>query len=183
VSIKAYILLLLGWIAWFLPFVLASRRHSRTPSRVDRRARWGIALQALGYALLWQGRFWLRTPAAWQVIVSGLCFVLASLLAWSGTHALGQHWRVDAGLNADHRLVRNGPYRIVRHPIYASMLWMAVGTGLLVAPWPLLVVSLVLVIVGIEIRVRVEDVLLETHFGAEFRAYKHDVAAYVPLVR
>ena len=48
----------------------------------------------------------------------------------TGVGALGRQWRIDAGLNSDHELVQSGPYRIVRHPIYTSMLCL-----LLRRPW------------------------------------------------
>ena len=76
-----------------------------------------------------------------------------------------------------------GPYRVVRHPIYTSMLCMLVGTGLLVAAWPVLAAAFALEIAGTEVRVRVEDALLAARFGEAFEAYRRAVPAYVPYVR
>jgi protein-S-isoprenylcysteine O-methyltransferase Ste14 len=177
-----YILLAAGWLAWVVPFFFGTR-SSRAPLQLDRRARVGIIIQMAAYALLWQGHFWLRSPASWQTALSALLFAGASVLSWTGKRALGRHWRVDAGLDADHALVRGGAYRVVRHPIYASMLCLLLGTGLLLAPWPLLLVCVVLAVIGTEVRVRVEDGLLASRFGEEFRAYQREVAAYVPFIR
>jgi protein-S-isoprenylcysteine O-methyltransferase Ste14 len=90
---------------------------------------------------------------------------------------------VEAGLNADHELVTWGPYRLVRHPIYTSMLLLLLATGSLVTPWPLLLASLVSFLIGTEIRVRVEDRLLAERFGEQFQQYQRRVAAYIPLLR
>jgi protein-S-isoprenylcysteine O-methyltransferase Ste14 len=38
-------------------------------------------------------------------------------------------------LYADHQLVRTGPYAVVRHPIYASLLAMLLATVVLLTPW------------------------------------------------
>ena len=89
----------------------------------------------------------------------------------------------DAGLNADHELVRTGPYRIVRHPIYASMLAMFLATGLTIARWPLFAIGAVLMLAGTEIRVRVEDSLLASHFGSKFDDFRRTVPAYIPFIR
>ena len=164
------------------PFVLMKRTRQRA-ARVDKRARAGIVIQSLAYCLLWQWDFWNHPPAVWRMALSGLSFALGVLLVWSAIRALGRQWRLDAGLNPDHELVRSGPYRVVRHPIYASMLCMLCGTGLMVAPLPLFAASLAIFLVGTEIRVRVEDSLLASHFGGEFLTYQADVAAYVPFVR
>jgi protein-S-isoprenylcysteine O-methyltransferase Ste14 len=109
--------------------------------------------------------------------------VLAILLSWTGTRSLGRQWRIDAGLNPDHALVTSGPYRFVRHPIYSSMLCVLCGTGLLVAPLPLLFVAILVFVIGTEIRVRIEDRLLASFFGERFQAYRQSVPAYIPFVR
>jgi protein-S-isoprenylcysteine O-methyltransferase Ste14 len=180
-----YVTLLIAWIVWFLPFARAPHRGEKAGTRasVDRRARWGIVLEAIAYALLWQTRFWTRTPGAWRFGTALVLFVCASALSWTAVQALGRQWRIDAGLNVDHQLVKSGPYRIVRHPVYSSMLCMLLGTGALVTPLPLLAVALVIFLAGTEIRVRVEERLLASRFGAAFDAYRARVSAYVPFVR
>jgi len=106
-----------------------------------------------------------------------------ALLSWTALRALGRQWRIDAGLSSDHELVRSGPYGLVRHPIYASMFCMFLGTGLMIAlGWPF-AAGFMLFVIGTEIRVRVEDSLLASRFGEQFRHYQRTVKAYIPLVR
>src|SRR2546422_3258381 len=108
--VLTYGLLLAGWIGWMLPFFLIKRR-GRTPlQKLDRRARWGIAVQGVAFALVWQGK-WRITPGVARVVVAGAFFALAITLSWGATRALGRQWRFDAGVNADHELVRAGAYR------------------------------------------------------------------------
>lgn len=171
-----------GFILWLTPFLLVKRTGAKA-QKLDRRARWGILLEVIAYSILWQFRFWGSPPAPWRVALSVLFFALAALLSFSGTRALGRQWRIDAGLNADHELVRSGPYRVVRHPIYASMLCLLLGIGMMVSRWPLFLAALVLFIAGTEIRVRVEDSLLSSAFGDQFLAYRKSVSAYIPFVR
>jgi protein-S-isoprenylcysteine O-methyltransferase Ste14 len=176
-----YAILAAGWLMWVTPFFLIKKSRA-SPATLDRRARWGIVLQALAYSLLWQNRFWERSLDSWRLAFSVVFMILASVFSWSGARALGRQWRFDAGLNADHQLVTSGVYRIVRHPIYSSMLWMLIGTGLMIAPVPMLLLSLLLFVIGAEIRVRVEDRLLASRFGEQFYRYQRTVAAYIPLV-
>ena len=107
----------------------------------------------------------------------------APLLAWGAVRHLGRQFRVQAGLYRDHELVRTGPYAVVRHPIYASLLAILLGTLLVLTPWPWIPISLALFLVGTEIRVRAEDGLLASRFGEEFRRYRTRVPAYLPFVR
>ena len=178
----AYAILIAGWLTWLAPFLIAKR--TRAPAgAVDRRARWGIMLEGVAYALLWQGKFWERPPAAWRLATSLAFFLLAAVLSWSATPALGRHWRVEAALSADHELVTTGPYGVVRHPIYASMLGVLLATGFMITPWWLFAPSLLVFIVGTEIRVRIEDRLLESRFAERFREYQRRVSAYIPGIR
>src|SRR4051794_6741606 len=94
----AYIILGVTWVTWVLPFVLA-KRSPQPAQKVDRRARWGILLVAIAYALIWQGHFWESSLPLWRIAVSILFLLLACVLSWSGTRFLGRQWRVDAGLN------------------------------------------------------------------------------------
>lgn len=177
-----YGVLLAGWLVWVIPFFL-KRHGSGKAVKVDRRARWGILLEAVGFSIVWQGSFWQTEVTEWRFALSIAFLLCASLLSWGGTLALGRHWRIDAGLSADHQLVRSGAYRVVRHPIYASMLCLVVATGLMVASLPLLASALAVFIAGTEIRVRVEDSLLAGRFGAQFEECRRAVPAYIPLVR
>jgi protein-S-isoprenylcysteine O-methyltransferase Ste14 len=137
----------------------------------------------VGYSVLWQGHFWLRRPADWQVCVSMALLAIAVLLSWTGARALGRHLRFEAALRTDHKLVQTGPYRFIRHPIYASMLCLLLGTGVMIASPLLFVVALAIFIAGTEIRVRTEDRLLAEHFGPDFVAYRRRVHAYIPMAR
>ncbi len=179
-----FVILIGSWLLWMLPFlILRMRRRAPAAVRVDRRARWGILLEMFAYWLIWAGPFWQRHPSDARVAASIVFFALGAVLSWTGTRALGRQWRVDAGLSADHELVRSGPYRIVRHPIYASMFAMLLGTGFLIARWSLFALSLPLFLAGTEIRVRVEDALLAGRFGSQALEYQKQVAAYVPFIR
>jgi len=177
----AYVLILAGIVLWFYPFVSA---HQKTPgaSIVNKTSRWGILLQFLAFTLLWQGHFWLRPLPLWRTALSILLFALAIALSWTSSRALAGQLRVDAALGANHHLVTSGPYALVRNPIYTSMLLVNCATAIIVTPWQLFVPSLILFIIGTEIRVRTEETLLAERFGEGFHAYKRKVPAYLPFV-
>jgi protein-S-isoprenylcysteine O-methyltransferase Ste14 len=181
-SPAGYLILAAGWLVWFLPFPLTGW-NSKPPAQRDHRARWGLVLEVVAYLLLCQGEFWTRSPAPWRIVSSILFLALAALLSWTATRALGRHLRFDAALSPDHELVRTGPYRILRHPIYTSMFCLLLGTGFMLTPLPLFLAAIVTFIGGTEIRVRVEDRLLASRFGDKFREYHRAVSAYLPLVR
>ncbi len=181
-TVYAYVILAAVWLLWFAPFPI-NGWDSRPPQRKDSRARWGLVLQILAYALLFASRFWEVSVGAWRVSLSLMFFALAILLSTTAVRALGKHLRFDAALGPDHRLVNFGPYRILRHPIYTSMLCMLLGTGFLITSAPLLLIATVVFVAGTEVRVRIEDGLLASWFHDEFLSYQSRVSAYIPFVR
>lgn len=183
--IAAYIVLGVCWVAWLLAFVkpgksaAGHKKAVRAPS-----SRWGILLVMMGFACIWafvqpEG----FRKSAPSLIASMILGPLAVVLAWMATRHLDKHWRFEAALSEDHELVRTGPYRWLRHPIYASLLGMLLATGLAKTWWPLLVAGVVFYMAGTEIRVHAEDGLLASRFGDEFARYKQKTRAYLPFIR
>ncbi len=179
------IALILSWLAWVLAFVVRRSRNHEKATQIDRKARWGIVLQMAGYfiASTHGPKIWISDLEIWRAIAGMFFALLAIALAWSAVATLGRQWRVDAGLNEDHELVRDGAYRLVRHPIYASMLGMLLAVIFLVGTLPGWPVAIVLFVTGLEVRVHVEDGLLRARFGDRFTTWQRSVPAYLPLVR
>ncbi len=182
--IAQVVILLAALALWLTPLLRQrSQNRSKTVQSIDHRARWGVILEALGYSLLWQSDFWNRTPEVWRAVLSIVLMTVAVVISFQAAAALGSQLRIDASLSTDHRLVRSGPYRLVRHPVYLSFFCLMLGSGLMITPWPLLLVAAAVFLCGTEIRVRIEDAMLEARFGTEFEAYRRSVAAYLPGLR
>lgn len=177
----AYLVIVAGIVLWFCPFVPAHRKTSKA-TVINKTSRWGVLLQLVAFALLWQGQFWLRPLPWWRLAISVLLFAPAIALSWTSSRALAGHFRVDAALGEGHSLVRTGPYGLVRNPVYTSMLLVICGIGAVLTPWPLFLTALTLFFVGTEIRVSSEEKLLRARFGEEFESYRQRVPAYIPFL-
>jgi protein-S-isoprenylcysteine O-methyltransferase Ste14 len=173
------------WLLWSLAFVKPRKQAAGQQAVVAAPvARWGIVLQMLGFALVWA---YLR-PAGFQkaavsLIISMILGPASVVLAWMAARHLGKQWRFEAALIQDHDLVQTGPYQVIRHPIYASMLGMLLATGFAWTWWPMFAAGLIAYLAGTEIRVRTEDRLLEERFQEAFVAYRSRVRAYIPGLR
>jgi protein-S-isoprenylcysteine O-methyltransferase Ste14 len=178
-------LLVTCWFAWFYPFLfLAPHRQQRPSITVPGPTRFGLALESLAIFLAFIVHRSADDPPALAAQVLAIALGVASgVMAWHAVRHLGRQFRIQAGLYHDHQLVRTGPYAIVRHPIYTSLLGMLLCSMLILTPWQWAPVPLALFIAGTEIRVRTEDALLASRFGDEFHAYRRAVAAYIPYLR
>lgn len=94
--------------------------------------------------------------------------------------ALGRQFAYQARLVEGHRLIRTGPYRWVRHPIYLGLYGLALATTLVRGYWILIPVFTTLYAFGTALRVRSEERLLREEFGPEFEEYARRVPAVIP---
>jgi protein-S-isoprenylcysteine O-methyltransferase Ste14 len=108
-----------------------------------------------------------------SLLVAGLAFAI-----WARAH-LGQHWSGNVTLKAGHRLIRTGPYAIVRHPIYTGLLLAMLGTAVAVDQ----VRGILAVLIALQANVRklrLEERWLTEEFGGEYERYRREVKALVP---
>ena len=93
---------------------------------------------------------------------------------------LGKQWTVAAKLVEGHRLVTEGLYGVVRHPIYDANFMLLLATGLAFSRLCALLLAILLFWIGAAIRIRSEEKLLREAFGQEFEAYARRVPALFP---
>jgi protein-S-isoprenylcysteine O-methyltransferase Ste14 len=120
----------------------------------------------------WAPDAWLPTFATFLpgLYATGLLVLGAQAVLLVRAHAaLGPAWSGWLALARDHRLVTHGAYATARHPMYGSALLWPLGTTL-VAPVPLFA-PLWLLALGVVLRVRREERMLEQAFGDEWRQY------------
>jgi protein-S-isoprenylcysteine O-methyltransferase Ste14 len=174
-----------SWIVWSAAFIEPFWKSARQRAVAKNpAARWGILLNVLGCVCIWSN----VRPAGFQKTALELCASLilgplSVLLAWSATRHLDKFWRYEAAVNANHELVKTGPYASIRHPIYVSMLGMLLASGAACSWWPILIAGMSVFLIGMEIRVHAEDRLLEMYFQDEFIEYRARVNRYIPMLR
>jgi len=173
------------WIAWWYPFLFRAPHFQKRPSiTVPWPTRGGLLLEIGAFAVSFVFHLHGQQPAGLVRTVLGFAMAIpAVVMAWQAVAHLGKQFRLHAGLYEDHELVRTGPYAIVRHPIYFSLLGMLVANCLLLTRWPWALLALAVFIAGTEIRVRSEEKLLASRFPEEFASYCRQVPAYLPFVR
>ncbi|MGH9510847.1 MAG: methyltransferase family protein [Terriglobales bacterium] len=181
---------ILCWIVFAGIFLLRKRPPKASEAKRDRRASLGIFLQMCAYFLVWFQPPWrpFLPPVAALTGIAGIvfCVFTVSLAAGSGwlleaaVRTLGKQWALPARLVEGHKLITVGPYAYVRNPIYTGMFGMLIATGLAMEHWIALIVAVVIFAIGLVIRVRSEEKLLRTAFGAEFEEYAKRVPAVVP---
>ena len=119
----------------------------------------------------------------WWTLGLGIAIVLAgvALRAWA-ILSLGRYFRREVTIEAGQRLVRRGPYRILRHPAYTGIFLIFAGFGLAFGSWVSAAVALLIVFAGILPRIRVEERALAQAFDADYTDYASSTARVLPHV-
>lgn len=143
-------------------------------------ARWGPAFAFVPYLILdWRPG---PTIAPSQPIIEiGLALIVvgAAFAFWAAS-TLGTQFDLEPEVHQGHSVVRRGPYRFVRHPVYVGLAVHLVGaciaSGNLVLILGVLLVGLPL----LYLRARMEEQLLRAELGSSYEAYAHDVGMFFP---
>jgi protein-S-isoprenylcysteine O-methyltransferase Ste14 len=99
---------------------------------------------------------------------------------WARWH-LGRYWSSMVMVKVGHRLIRTGPYRIVRNPRYAGMLIAFVGAAIAIGEL-FAFIALVIGFASVWVKIKTEEEILTEKFGEEYLQYKRDVKALIPFV-
>ncbi|MEO8026812.1 MAG: isoprenylcysteine carboxylmethyltransferase family protein [Bryobacteraceae bacterium] len=94
---------------------------------------------------------------------------------------LGGNWSATVTVKERHTLVRSGPYRIVRHPIYTGLLLAMLGTAISVGELRALLGWLP-VLVGFWYKSRLEESYLLAEFGEQYVVYREHTKSLIPFV-
>jgi protein-S-isoprenylcysteine O-methyltransferase Ste14 len=114
-------------------------------------------------------------------ILSSLCAVGGLAIALIARRTLADNWSSVVTFKRDHELVTRGIYHYMRHPIYTGVLLMFLATVLLVGTLGA-VLGLLIIFVGLWIKSKQEEALMERHFPAQYPEYKRRVKALLPFI-
>ncbi len=98
-------------------------------------------------------------------------YILVLVLVWSSERTLGRNWSPLLQIRKEHTLVMTGPYKYIRHPIYASLYLLSIAQFLISSNWFLGVISIFAVEVFYRFRVEKEELQLIEHFGKKYKDY------------
>ena len=109
-----------------------------------------------------------------------ICVLGLFVTIWA-RRVLAGNWSSDVTFKHGHELIKIGPYRFVRHPIYTGLLVMCLGTAIEIGKvrgW----LALPLMVIAFWIKLKQEERLLLRHFPDEYPAYQKQVKSLVPFV-
>jgi len=126
-----------------------------------------------------------RLPAAWQPALlwgGNTLMLLGMLLRWWAIRVLAEHFTVDVAIAPDHRLIRSGPYRFVRHPAYTGLCTTLAGFLCALGSWASPLVVAAPLWLALRRRIEVEEAALSAAFPVDYPAYAKATRRLLPGV-
>ena len=120
--------------------------------------------------------------SAWAVALGTIVFASALWVFRISHKALGRNWSITLQIREQHKLVRAGPYALVRHPMYTSFLLMGLGQAFLLSNWVAGLAGLVGFAVLFFLRVDKEERMMLENFGPEYRSYMERTKKIIPYL-
>jgi len=184
---RAFVITSRTWLVWVIFWMAMAFLSKSTKRRETRAQRLEHAIPALlGFLLIFRagsGGGWLTRPVMPDnetLMAIGVALTMLGLLftVWA-RFALGSNWSGTVTIKAGHQLIRRGPYRFIRHPIYTGMLVALLATVITQR----LVTGLLgfaIVFIALWRKAKREESFLSQEFGPAFDEHRRHTGMFLP---
>ena len=179
-SNKSIFISIILWFIIFVYWVIRSRKQ-------------GILNEIFGLSKLLFSGLLLYVPVFFSVdimsykplplihIVGLLIIVMGFVVCIAGREYLSSNWSGKVIIQENHELVKNGPYKIIRHPIYSGVLCMMLGSSVILGS-VFCFIWAIFCFFGLYRKSKQEEILLEEEFGEAYKLYRKETKMLIPYV-
>jgi protein-S-isoprenylcysteine O-methyltransferase Ste14 len=177
------------WMVFFLYWAISAlsskvaKKSESVLARFQRMVPLVVAYSLLFYQVTrvgWLGKRFVADTSAAAVIGVTLTTAGVAFAIWARWH-LGANWSAIVSIREQHELIRTGPYRHVRHPIYTGMLLAMAGTALVLGELRGLL-AFAITLFAFYWKARKEEAWLTREFGESFEAHTKQTGMFLPKI-
>jgi protein-S-isoprenylcysteine O-methyltransferase Ste14 len=177
------------WMVFFLYWAISAlsskvaKKSESVLARFQRMVPLVVAYSLLFYQVTrvgWLGKRFVADTSAAAVIGVTLTTAGVAFAIWARWH-LGANWSAIVSIREQHELIRTGPYRRVRHPIYTGMLLAMAGTALVLGELRGLL-AFAITLFAFYWKARKEEAWLTREFGESFEAHAKQTGMFLPKI-
>ncbi|MDH7604293.1 MAG: isoprenylcysteine carboxylmethyltransferase family protein [Melioribacter sp.] len=130
------------------------------------------------------GNLSIKNDEKFQMIrIAGLIvFIIFSWLQVSAFKSLGNYYTQDIVILKEHKLIKSGLYKLIRHPQYLCQILSDLGAGIALFNYLIVPIVVLVELPLFVLRARYEEKLLEKYFKDEFINYKKQSGFFIPFI-
>lgn len=176
------------WVAFEIWLMVRDTARGKGKTAKDRETRYynfiaiAIGLTIAGF-LSGKTIFFFPWGQNYEAFWIGLAIMLLSLCLriWA-IATLGSSFRTTVETHQNQKVVRKGPYKLVRHPSSTGLLLTCFGYGIAVQNWLSLVFAVGLPLVALLYRIHIEEQELVSAIGPEYEGYQKETRKLIPWI-
>lgn len=93
---------------------------------------------------------------------------------------LGANWSNQIRIYKDQTMIKTGPFKYLRHPLYASLIWMFFASSIIYFNWLAFLANSLIFLPFMYMRAKQEEIELTKQFGEEYISYQKKVGMFFP---
>lgn len=147
-----------------------------------------LAWEAIAALIIWNLPHWFSDPFSTRQLISWILLIASVYVLWQGVSRLRDAKRSSSRSSKElyafertSELVTSGIYRYTRHPLYASLLYLAWGAFLKEISW----VSFILITmasISLFATARADEQECIQYFGDRYKEYMEGTKRFIPFV-
>jgi protein-S-isoprenylcysteine O-methyltransferase len=103
----------------------------------------------------------------------GLGFIVIGLIIrWTAILTLRKFFTTNVVIQSDHKIIKTGLYRFVRHPSYTGSIISFFGLGLAFSNWISFIILVIPITIAFLKRIQIEEKALLSAFGKDYEEYR-----------
>jgi len=176
----------MAWVAVWLVWALQSKQTQQHEG-IGSRMSYTVFAWASMYLMFFDkhlGGWWPNEILPFRPWMGWAAVAIAALgfaITFWARFTLGSNWSAAVTIKVAHELIRTGPYRWVRHPIYTGAIVAMAGTALAREQWKG-VAAVMLLWLSFSIKRLKEEQFMRQIFGAQYIEYSRTTGAIFPML-
>jgi len=148
-------------------------------------AKWTIGILGIGYITvigcsLLEYYIKVKNINGWVTGIGFLLMAFRFLIKYWAIRTLDKYWSSDLEIRENHKLIKKGLYKYLRHPVYFGRLIDVISIPLIANSYYTLILAILLHLVLLNIRIRIEEKVLIEKFGKDYVEYKKHTWGLIP---
>ena len=142
----------------------------------------GVMSIPLGIVLAFTEVGRMRAGAVPFALAGILLMLGGTALRWTAIATLSEYFTVRVTIFEEHKVIRRGVYKYLRHPSYTGLLLRYLGFGLGLANWLSAALVFLPLVGAVFYRIHVEETALRLALGTDYLDYSRTTKRLIPKI-